>query len=365
MAEPQDLLTQLFDAENKKAQLAQQLGLSPDASEEDIAQQRSQIEQELQMNDLKRQALTQQAPAELRVPSPSGQGDYIARILNEEASQREASAVERESQLQNALKNYSPTMDLSGLAIGMDTVYGTNVAQALKPGANKDADLIDQLLKEKRAEPKKTTSSALVAQQSKQTGIQERFDTSQQNIFQKEIQGDLEKDIVEPLNIRLQQFSTIQSALDTDDYLTIGMTMSQFARGVAGEKGVLTDNDVARVFPNTAMNSITKLQAYLTGGGTVDPEVKAKLKTLLEITKQNSAKVYADYAKGKKENYSKRNLSKRYGVFNKGGYGDEVFKNADSVIKSFGPQEQKPAPPGPTGPGGAMSFEEFKASKKK
>ena len=362
MAEPQDLLTQLFDAENKKAQLAQQLGLPPDASEEDIAQQRSQIEQELQMNDLKRQALTQQP-----VPSPSDQGDYIARILNEEASQKEASAVERESQLQDALKNYSPTMDLSGLAIGMDTVYGTNVAQALKPGANKDADLIDQLLKEKRAEPKGMTSASLLAQKGKQEDINQRQGKSQVfTAFDKvTTKFDKERKVIDDFD---QQISGMENAMIDGSYERVKGQLSNFARAVNAEKGVLTDTDIGRTYIDTLDDIFNKFRSRVDKSGKMPPE---ELQNLASAIKDARAK-FSQTSKAKltqlQKTYSgnpEYRAALKQADSEGGGIVSGTIKRSSEIGKErFKANEARTTSGGGSGPGGAMSFEEFKASKK-
>lgn len=236
---------------------------------------------------------------------------------------------------------------------GVDTVTGAKALRDQQAGVIKrNQDLYDDLVKPGQVkeydganllkllqDPKPDNSAA------KQGHTNARFDKAMTARLEQEIQKDLERDIYKPLTEREQQFGLIDKALKDGSYTTVSQVMSQFARGVAGEKGVLTDQDVARVFPNTGINSLAKLENYVNAEGKADPAIVAKLQQLANIARGNASKVYGDYVSEKEKLYKSRRTARNLGLFDKDQIGGQAFDEARGKAGRFAPQTQEAAAP--------------------
>lgn len=143
---------------------------------------------------------------------------------------------------------------------------------------------------------------------------------------------DLDKSVIKPRAAKEEQFGLLERAFETGDYQTINSVFSQFARGVSGEKGVLTDNDISRIMPKNIYGDAARVRAYFSSTPTAEmpPEYLAKLKELMALAKGNINTIYGDVLKQKRGIYKS---SKSYApLFNDGESGDMMFRQVESQL---------------------------------
>ncbi len=266
----------------------------------------------------------------------------MADILQQLLESQEAARLEREKQLKALAENYQAPIDVSPLAGTLDFIYGGNSAASMRPQRDTQEDMLQQLLEEQR-QPDDILNKLATAQTSgdKQDRIQARFGESEQDRMEKEVQENFSKQIMAPIDERYSQFQTMEQALKTGDINTIKMVLGQFARGISGEKGVLTDNDIARIFPTTAKQKIAQWKAFITGSADADPEIVAKANELLGYAKQNARNVYGKLINNRVNQFKARSNVKQYGIDRPGGVLDINTKQAQETLDAFAPLEEK------------------------
>jgi hypothetical protein len=154
--------------------------------------------------------------------------------------------------------------------------------------------------------------------------------------LEKDLRTDIDKNVITPITHRSEQFGIIDDAFKTGDYQAINSVLSQFSRGVAGEKGVLTDQDIVRVMPRSFEGDVAKWKAYIsnTPSAQMPPEYVDSLRNMVGIARQNAAKVYGEMLESKERLYR---ASPSYQTLMQGG-GSEMFKTARDRVTSFGDQ---------------------------
>lgn len=174
-----------------------------------------------------------------------------------------------------------------------------------------------------------------------------RGTATQQRLLDKDLRGEINRDILNPMALRKEQFATIDSSLASNDYQTVHSMLSQFSRGVAGEKGVLTDTDIKRIIPASFGGDLARFMAYFGSTPTekLDPNYTLKLRELVSTAKSNAVVVYGDHVKNKKA------LFKAMPSYNgQDAAINEAFGIADEAVKSFGvPAPQANSSTGPMG----------------
>ena len=180
----------------------------------------------------------------------------------------------------------------------------------------------------------------------KDKGTQSRYDEKKILQMEDTVRKDLDTSLVKPLSTRMEQFQNIDDALASGDYQKIWSNLSQFARGVSGEKGVLTDQDIQRVMPKNIYGDIAKIKSYFseTPSDKLDPKYVDKLRELVQTAKANAAKVYSDVLSAKENNYSATQSYKP--LFQEGGSGRSMFNQSREALKAFtGNQPPADEPP--------------------
>lgn len=269
----------------------------------------------------------------------------LQKLLEEEKAKAAAAKAEREAQLQMLLERPT-TIDTRATAGLLDSVFGTSTMAGAKAAAEQAAgeqDLLQQLLKEEREPGESGTSGvkALMAQQSqqgKQESIDFRHDKSRLDKFQNDVDTQFTKQVINPVQELQQQFSAMESALANGDTQQIRMILGIFARGISGEKGVLTDQDIKRVFPETFKGRVSQMKAYLTGQEDADPVIVEKAADLLEVAKEAAAKRYSTLAKQKAEAQARKSVAKLPGAIE---YVNDYKDQAEDIISSFAPVKKK------------------------
>lgn len=170
----------------------------------------------------------------------------------------------------------------------------------------------------------------------KQDAINQRFIKSKQLQMENQMREDLAKNLIEPMNTRAEQFKNIDDYLATNDYQQVWATLSQFARGISGEKGVLTDKDITRVMPANIYGTAGFIRSYFSKTPSADmpPEWTSKLRELVKIAKRNAADVYGQALKTKKGLYDVKG-SAYSDLMKEGSAGQGLFDVANKHLEVF------------------------------
>lgn len=184
-------------------------------------------------------------------------------------------------QLEETLQAYrqlAPPIDFSPLAGAFDQIWGTNQAASLKSDTpqsrieklmelqNKVQMAKDQM-SENRIKMAKEGLGNLIQRAGINNSRQERFDTAQIEKADLEMRNTFNK--LEGAATELAStYSRLNNAFQPDregkvSAYEVKQAMSNFARSVGGEKGVLTDSDVGRQLPATAQSQLAQLENYL------------------------------------------------------------------------------------------------------
>jgi len=171
----------------------------------------------------------------------------------------------------------------------------------------------------------------------KMAGTDARFGQSQLLKKEDKLREDVTKSVTSPLLEDTQKIGIMEEAFASGDSQKIMNVLSQYARSISGEKGVLTDQDIVRVMPKNYQGSVASFKAYIssTPSAELPPEYTKSMRELIDITKQRLAQKYEKALKTKKNIYSS-------GVYRElmtpGSVGDVVFGEAGDALKSFYPQ---------------------------
>lgn len=238
-----------------------------------------------------------------------------------------------------------PFVDLTPTAAFLDSMYGTKLAPAsadLAANRLKEEALLNDLLgKRTEAQTKAAAQAALSRDAYKQDRQQARYDPSQQEAFERNLQTDFDKNISMPAETKAKQFADIEASIASNDYKSITAMLPQIARGL-GQTGVLTDRDVALVFPQTVATKLSDIEAYLSGTSTPPPELKRYLTALVARGRNNFAQQLEGQAKRKLDTYKARNQAKVYNIFAPGGFGKTLEETTNQSIQSLkgAPQQE-------------------------
>lgn len=126
-----------------------------------------------------------------------------------------------------------------------------------------------------------------------QQGRNSRFEESQLLKKEDTLRKDLTK-VSDDLAEDQQKLSTLEINLGSGDYQKVANSLSNFSRAVSGEKGVLTDSDIARVLPKNFQGSLARFAAYFseTPSAQIDPAYTKALVELTQTAKQKTAEKY-------------------------------------------------------------------------
>lgn len=157
-----------------------------------------------------------------------------------------------------------------------------------------------------------------------------------------------------------RMFSTMDENLARGDYQSVMASLANFARAVAGEKGVLSDSDIKRVLPRTFSGDVAKTFAYLgSPNAEITQEVVDNMRSLIEIARKKTMDKHQKALQLRKSTYQNPKSSYyELAAPGSGGVGDVLIKDAEERIKSI---------VSPTAGGSAQglpSFDEYKKMKK-
>lgn len=146
------------------------------------------------------------------------------------------------------------------------------------------------------------------------------------------IRKDIQK-ISDEVAAQEEKLGQIQEAFATNDLQRVSSMLANFSRVVAGEKGVLTDNDIGRLVPDSIAKTITEKIAWLSKIPT-GPLPEGYTQRLLDAVNTAREKIAEKHS---------TQLKRRWDDYTTGQYKDvaEIFKPAfesiNKQIESFKP----------------------------
>lgn len=232
------------------------------------------------------------------------------QALKEKFSQNEQ-LLQNPAMLGNIQTDLSP---LLGWAATMSDKPGGNAAllqayQGMRPQQPQDLaktimgiqQLIEKnrtgLSEEKLKYLKEALSGYKTSQAVQQEGSVNPRSNPSANSVNKDFRTELSKSVA-GVPEKMQQIGMISHALDSGDYAQLKGVLAQYARAVSGEKGVLTDPDIARILPPNFKERWMKLESYISDTPTAkfDPAYVLPLKDMVNTLKKvlvetNSARI--------------------------------------------------------------------------
>jgi len=190
----------------------------------------------------------------------------------------------------------------------------------------------------------KVQSGRFQVEAARESSKQGRFQAGQDLKKEDSLRQDIAKNVVNPLLEEKQKMGVMETALASGDYQMLSNTLSQYSRSISGEKGVLTDHDISRVFPANMNMTMAKVNAYFSSTPTaqIPPEMTASMQKLIEVTKQKLAEKYKTQLDTKKKIYSSGAYAD---LMQPGKVGSTIFSEGEGILGEFAP---KAAPKGDT-----------------
>ena len=143
--------------------------------------------------------------------------------------------------------------------------------------------------------------------------------------------GKIEKGLEE----RTEQLDNIQAGLDRGDLQSLGTIVSQYARGVSGEKGVLTNEDIWRVMPKNVFKDLAGLEAYFSSSpaAEIKPEYLQGMKELTELARDRMLNKTDSYLQGHRKRLSA--LQSTAEMMQPGASGDTSYADLEGKVKKY------------------------------
>ena len=136
--------------------------------------------------------------------------------------------------------------------------------------------------------------------------------------------------ITSSYNNEKSMLTKMKQGFAANDLQTTGILMSQFARTVGAEKGVLTDKDITRIEPSSVFKTFGQLEAYFSKTPTaqLDPKYVSMLNKMIDLSKERlDAKTKDELALRKKSWTAPGSAYKNQ--FAPGGAGEAIFNEFD------------------------------------
>lgn len=131
-----------------------------------------------------------------------------------------------------------------------------------------------------------------------------------------------------------KKFNSMDAAFASGSYGQVMPMLSIFARAVSGEKGVLTDTDIARVMPKNYQGGVAKFLTYFNEVPTSElpKNFTSTLRELLDKARTETAKKYRETLDAKESRLSKLPTFREYAPQYKATFGD----SRKSIVSRFG-----------------------------
>jgi hypothetical protein len=313
--------------------------------------------------------------------STTGLGEEARKIQNELRAKVEESAKSQRAGVDKMQGDYDKLaakprdVDFSALAAYFDsTVDGSKLLQGYKAPESEEAKAEKMLglqgaiqkardgITDKEIDTMKallsnnTTKQQLAAMQA--AGRDARFGQSQtlkkEDTLRKDLAGIGDK-VAEANSL----MSTIEENLASGDYQKVANTLSNFSRAVGGEKGVLTDQDIARVLPKNFQGSLARFESYFgsTPTSQIPPEYTKALLELTQTAKRRASEKFAKEVALREKGYGAPTSAYRDIM---PGVGRALFDELKGSVEGMKPQTMAP----PVDPAKRLAELRAKAGKK-
>ena len=137
----------------------------------------------------------------------------------------------------------------------------------------------------------------------REEGKDDRFMTSQTSNWLKDIKKEFSKENRAMSDVDLQ-LAGIENAINSGSFERIKGQLSNFARAVNSEKGVLTDSDIGRTYIDTLDNMYVKFYSKFDKDGQIDPRDVKNLADALRDGRAKMGPVIQDRLQGLEETYA-------------------------------------------------------------
>lgn len=131
------------------------------------------------------------------------------------------------------------------------------------------------------------------------------------------------------------KFDLLQGNLGAGDWRSFMSGLGDFARTIASEKGVLTQEDIQRIQPRTLQNDMDKIERYLetSGNGPIPKEYIQPYIDIMNRARQKIATQKLNQLDRKEKEYATR--PDYAPVMEDGGYGRQLFQRQRERLSNF------------------------------
>jgi hypothetical protein len=320
------------------------LNLAPKAQQQllppDVAQQVPQSLPQVVMPADPREAHNAESKA-LQARTQAINDMYRAQVKQD--INRQEGSIDQLGQSIAALKGKKLDANLSPLFALSDAWSGGNISKGYQAPMSEDerqkqvAALQNEITKgryglsQTEIEAMKTD---LASQKSLMDSKQGRFDDEQLRKKETEVQTDVNKNVFKDMDTAKQQFDTLTTALSSRNVERIRGALSNYARTVGGEKGVLTDKDIERTLFPSITQLVSNAELYFDKNAQYDPADIANLENAVKAARGNATKLYSTKLDRLENQYGSRQ-SYAKDVMAPGGFGPQLFKQSREQFKTF------------------------------
>jgi len=218
-----------------------------------------------------------------------------ADIAAQEENVRQQDALLRENLIR---QQASQGDDYSNLLNFVDATYGTKYRQGYKAPAQEDqtAQLLKMLQESKRSVTGARTNALKALLEDERSRASEGREKRGEDRFgytiQKDFKTDLDKNVNQPAQEINKDFSQIDSALEPKngmvDLRDVNLVLSQYAKTVAGLKGVLSDSDIRTISLSNLETKLADLQKTFGSDAKVDAKIFDPWRNQVSVAKKAS-----------------------------------------------------------------------------
>lgn len=242
--------------------------------------------------------------------------EIVKNRLNAEqinAMKEQSAGLDRSLAMEKAINDIPPELDLTPFLALTDAQTGSKFTQSYKapPGPRAAAEKLlaqnEEIQKNRNAFSKENVDLLRAQLQGWQQNallrdLSDKFNGTnkppgggaQGDVFQREYRKAVGP-VLNSLNEHKQVFQNIEAALGSGSYAQVTMYLAQLAKGVSGEKGVLTEGDISRVLPKNIGIDAAKLWTYINTAGPdtpIPPGYTRALRLIVERARENTGKMF-------------------------------------------------------------------------
>ena len=315
---------------------------------------------------MQNQPIIQEQVAPRQPSSNSGLRKRYDQALEQDFAAQQEGVDQQNRALEEQLKlaqanqqtNLAPAYDLLNSWYGLDAGKSYKAKDAA-PDMQRTQQLMG-LLQESKQKLTGSRTQALKAlledeQKRSEDGKAKRSEDRFSYQIQKDFKNDIEKNITNPAQEISKDFSQIDAAIKPDangqvDLRDVNLVLSQYAKTVAGLKGVLSDTDVKTISLTNLETDLANLQRKFGSDAKVDASIFAPWVKQVGIAKDTSRVGFERALKNKSDFYSDPSFVGGSALFagKEGGIAGRSLKESDKTLKTiFGNSANAQSVPAP------------------